>query len=93
MILRRLSSLVLLGALLLSSGCCWHRHHCCHHPLLFPRLRGCCSCEHDCCESGCAACSTCSHCGDFVAGPPMVSPEPAIASLPMPRQVPLKPTN
>jgi hypothetical protein len=83
---RRLCSLVALGVLLLSSGCCWHRHHCCHRPILFPRIRGA-YCESGCCsECGCSSCcSTCSHAPEFVGPPVQVTPEPAMAPLPMPR--------
>jgi len=95
MTLRRLCSLVALGALLLSSGCCWRERHCCHRPLLFPRMRGA-YYERDCCEpcraSGCA---TCCHGGEFAGVPVVSSPEPMIAPipLPMPRQTPMKPVN
>jgi hypothetical protein len=89
MILRRLVSLVALGALLLSSGCCWHERHCCHRPILFPRIRGA-YCEHGCCES---SCSTCCHSAEFAGPPAIMTPEPAMAPLPMPRPVPMRTAN
>jgi hypothetical protein len=90
MILRRLCSLVALGALVFSSGCCcWKEHHCNCHPVFFPRIRAA-YCGHGCCESSCA---TCCHGSEFVGAPVMSSPEPAIAAIPMPRPVPMKPAN
>jgi hypothetical protein len=89
MILRRLCSLVALGALMLSSGCCWHHRCCCYHPILFPRIRAA-YWEHECCEPSCASCC---HGGEFVGPPAVMTQEPAMASLPMPRPVPMKPVN
>jgi hypothetical protein len=87
MILRRLCSLVALGALVFSSGCCCCHHHC-DRPVMFPRLHAAyCGHGQGCCES---ACSTCCHGSDFAGAPVMSSPEPAIASLPMPRPTPMK---
>jgi hypothetical protein len=92
MTLRRLCSLVALGALLLSSGCCWHERCCCHRPILFPRIRGA-YYERGCCEP---SCSTCCHGSEFLGPPVASSPEPIMAPvpLPMPRPAtPMKPAN
>jgi hypothetical protein len=80
MTLRRLCTLVALGALLLSTGCCCHRRCCwrrCHH--------GC--GESACCEPACSTC--CGHPGDVYAGPPgaeflhgPTAPPPPIAPVP-----------
>src|SRR6516225_5286693 len=100
MILRRLCSLVALGALVFSSGCCcWHRH-CCERPVLFPRLHEAyCGHGHGCSECGCQSCgcSTCFHGGEFAGSPVPTTTEPAIAPsispLPMPRAATMKPAN
>jgi hypothetical protein len=96
MILRRLCSLVALGALFLSAGCCCHERRCCYRPILFPRLRGA-YYERGCCEHGCCpdCCATCCHSGEFAGVPVVSTMEPAIAAvpLPMPRQIPVKPAN